>query len=113
VRDDPKALDRALCHEMVHAYLYATGEEHTVHGPAFQAVLQRLALEHAFEGIAADPATRTALRAWLDAESARLDVEPAGVAAGVGMAVRVHPVRMAKVAIVSVRIRVSSEFGDE
>jgi len=36
-----------------------------------------------------------------------------GVAAGVGMAVRVHPVRMAKVAIVSVRIRVSSEFGDE
>ncbi|HEX5069317.1 MAG TPA: SprT-like domain-containing protein, partial [Vicinamibacterales bacterium] len=59
VRDDPKALDRALCHEMVHAYMYATGEEHTVHGPAFQAVLQRLALEHAFEGIAADPATRT------------------------------------------------------
>jgi SprT-like family protein len=75
VRDDPKALDRALCHEMVHAYLFATGEEHTAHGPAFQVVLQRLAAEHAFEGIAADPETRTALRAWLDTESARLDAE--------------------------------------
>lgn len=75
VRDDPAALARALCHEMVHAYLFTTGEEHTAHGPAFQAVLQRLALEHAFEGIAADPATRNALRAWLDTESVRLDAE--------------------------------------
>jgi len=75
VRDDGQALDRALCHEMVHAYLFATGEEHTAHGPAFQAVLQRLSLEHAFEGIAADPATRDALHKWLEAESARLDTE--------------------------------------
>jgi len=75
IQDDPAALDRALCHEMVHAYLFATGEDHAAHGPAFQAVLQRLALEHAFEGIAADPRTRNALHAWLDTESARLDAE--------------------------------------
>jgi hypothetical protein len=73
VRDDAAALDRALCHEMVHAYLYMTGDENAAHGPAFQAVLARLANQHAFEGIVADAAQKAALKAWLDAESSRLD----------------------------------------
>jgi len=73
VRDDARALDRALCHEMVHAYLFTTGGEGTAHGPAFQAVLRRLSLEHAFEGIAADAAAKADLRAWLDTESRRID----------------------------------------
>jgi hypothetical protein len=75
VRDDPAALDRALCHEMVHAYLFATGGEQDAHGPTFQTVLQRLAIEHAFEGIAADAAEKSALRAWLETESKRIDDE--------------------------------------
>jgi hypothetical protein len=73
VRGDPRALDRALCHEMVHAHLFTTGGEGTAHGPAFQAVLRRLSVEHAFEGIASDAAAKTGLRAWLDAESKRID----------------------------------------
>jgi hypothetical protein len=75
VKDDPRALDRALCHEMVHAYLFSIGEEHAAHGPAFQAILQRLSIEHAFEGIAADGAAKAELRAWLDAESQRIDAD--------------------------------------
>jgi len=71
------ALTRALCHEMVHAYLYSTGDTTTNHGPAFQAVLRRLADEGAFEGIVATDAERAELKAWLDAESARLDAERA------------------------------------
>ena len=73
LRDDPRALDRALSHEMVHAYLHSIGEDLATHGPAFQVVLQRLATEGAFEGIVADAAEKDRLRAWLDAESSRLD----------------------------------------
>jgi hypothetical protein len=72
---DSAALKRALAHEMVHAYLTVTGDSSTDHGPAFQAVLQRLSREGAFEGIAASGAEREQLHAWLDAESARLDAE--------------------------------------
>jgi hypothetical protein len=75
LRDDARAIDRALCHEIVHAYLFATGDRSTSHGPPFQAQLQRLAAEGAFEGIAADAGERARLRAWLDAESARIDEE--------------------------------------
>jgi hypothetical protein len=70
---DSQALTRALCHEMVHAYLYTTGDKSTDHGPAFQIVLQRLSAEHAFEGIMATDAERAALRRWIDGEAARLD----------------------------------------
>jgi hypothetical protein len=72
---DRRALDRALCHEMVHAYLYSIGDSSTDHGPAFQAVLRRLADEGAFEGLPATDEERASLRSWLDRESARLDVE--------------------------------------
>ena len=47
--DDRPALIRALCHEMVHAYLFRGGEDSAQHGPAFDAVLRRLALEGAFD----------------------------------------------------------------
>ncbi|MEZ5316651.1 MAG: SprT-like domain-containing protein [Vicinamibacterales bacterium] len=75
LRSDPRALDRALCHEMVHAYLHAIGDETTDHGAAFQAELRRLSAEGAFEGIVATDAERAQLRAWLDQEAARLDAE--------------------------------------
>jgi SprT-like family len=72
---DKHALARALSHEMVHAYLFTTGDTTTNHGPAFQTVLRRLSSEGAFEGILASDEERESLRAWLDAESARLDDE--------------------------------------
>jgi hypothetical protein len=73
LQGDQRALARALCHEMVHAYLYTTGDKTTDHGQAFQVVLQRLSAEGAFEGIMATDQERAALRAWIDRESARLD----------------------------------------
>jgi hypothetical protein len=75
LQSDRPALARALCHEMVHAYLFMIGDATTNHGPAFQAVLRRLSDERAFEGIVASDAERASLRAWLDAESVRLDAE--------------------------------------
>jgi len=72
---DQRAIDRALCHEMVHAYLFSIGDTTTNHGPAFQAVLQRLAGEGAFEGIAANAGEKAHLREWLESESARIDAE--------------------------------------
>jgi hypothetical protein len=75
IRADPRAVERALCHEIVHAHLFALGDRTTSHGPAFQNILQRLAREGAFEGIAADAEDKARLRAWLDAESARIDAE--------------------------------------
>jgi hypothetical protein len=68
-----EALVRALCHEMVHAYLYATGDTTTDHGPAFQVVLQRLSSEGAFEGIMATEQERSALKAWIDSATASID----------------------------------------
>ena len=75
VRADPRALDRALCHEMVHASLAAIGDQKAAHGPSFQAALGRLATEGAFEGIAADAVAKSELKKWLDTESARIDGE--------------------------------------
>ena len=75
LKNDAEAIDRALCHEMVHAYLFTLGERSTDHGEAFQAVLHRLSSEGAFVSLAASPEERARLRAWLDAESVRLDAE--------------------------------------
>jgi hypothetical protein len=75
LQGDEKALDRALSHEMVHAYLHATGDSITTHGPSFQAVLERLAAEGAFEGIRSTADERASLRSWLDAETERLEQE--------------------------------------
>jgi hypothetical protein len=75
MQSDPRAIARALSHEMVHAYLFSTGDVNENHGPAFQAVLKRLSDEGAFEGTPATDTDRTSLRAWLDEESARLDAE--------------------------------------
>jgi hypothetical protein len=79
LKADRLALTRALCHEMAHAFLFASGDTTTNHGPEFRAVLQRLSSEGAFEGIAASADERARLRAWIDAESARLDEEKAAV----------------------------------
>ena len=81
VKASPGALERALCHEMVHAFLFTSGNPATNHGVAFKTVLRRLSAEGAFEGISASDDERTSLRAWIDAESARLDVEQREMAA--------------------------------
>jgi SprT-like family len=75
LQNDRPATRRVLSHEIVHAYLFSTGSTSTDHGAAFQSVLHRLSEEGAFEGIQAGEEERTALREWLDQESARLDVE--------------------------------------
>ena len=75
LKGDAAGLDRALSHEMVHAYLFALGDTSTNHGEQFQAVLRRLANEGAFVGLPASAAERAELRAWLDAESKRLEDE--------------------------------------
>jgi hypothetical protein len=75
LRNDARTRERALCHEIVHAYLFARGDDTTTHGPAFQVVLERLLNAGAFEGIAADPLEKARLHAWLDAESASMDAE--------------------------------------
>lgn len=77
LQPDSKALARALSHEMVHAYLFSTGDTTSDHGPAFQNVLSRLSYEGAFEGIVSTDEDRRRLRAWIDEESARLDAERA------------------------------------
>lgn len=77
VEDDPAALHRALAHEMVHAYMFKMGEDTALHGPSFQAVLARLAMEGAFEGLPSSPDERAALRTWIDQEKARLATEDA------------------------------------
>jgi hypothetical protein len=79
LQTDSEALQRALCHEIVHAYLFARGEDSAAHGEAFQDLLRRMAEAGAFEGIVADPAERSRLRTWLDEESARLADEAAAL----------------------------------
>ena len=75
LRADAAALRRTLAHEMVHAWLHAAGDSSGDHGPAFQTTLKRLADEGAFAGIVASQEERESLRAWIAAESARLDAE--------------------------------------
>jgi len=75
LKNDAAGLDRALCHEMIHAYLFSVGDTSTDHGPAFRKVLHRLLNEGAFVSIEASPEERAALRAWLEAESVRLSAE--------------------------------------
>jgi hypothetical protein len=75
LRQDPAARTRALCHEIVHASLFAAGDVSSNHGPAFQVVLRRLASQGAFVGTPATDEERESLHAWLDAESARIDAE--------------------------------------
>ena len=79
VENDPAALHRALAHEMVHAYMFRMGEDTAGHGPSFQAVLRRLAMEGAFEGLPSSPEERAALRTWIDREKARLASEDAAL----------------------------------
>ena len=75
LQGDKAAIARALCHEIVHAFLFSTGIKTGEHGPMFQSALRRLADEGAFEGVVASDEERVNLRTWLDAESERLDFE--------------------------------------
>lgn len=62
VGGDDAARTRALCHEMAHAYMFRMGDDTRQHGPSYQAVLRRLSIEGAFEGLASTPEERAALR---------------------------------------------------
>lgn len=75
LRQDAAARTRALCHEMVHASLFAAGDASANHGAAFQVVLRRLAAQGAFVGTPATDDERESLHAWLDEESVRIDAE--------------------------------------
>jgi hypothetical protein len=75
LRNDVEGLDRALCHEMIHAYLFSVGDKTTDHGQAFRNVLHRLLNEGAFVSLEASPEERATLRTWLDTEAARLAAE--------------------------------------
>jgi hypothetical protein len=75
LQNSHEAVARALCHEIVHAYLFAIGDDSTDHGPAFQVELRRLAVAGAFAGMPASEADRATLHAWLDTEATRLDAE--------------------------------------
>jgi hypothetical protein len=75
LKDDAPGLDRALCHEMIHAYLFSVGDTSTDHGQAFRNVLHRLLNEGAFVSLEASPEERANLRLWLETESARLAAE--------------------------------------
>ena len=78
LESDDDDLARALSHEMVHAYLATTlGDQDVRHGPSYQAVLRRLALEGAFKGIPSTDLEREQLRVWLDAERPKIDSESA------------------------------------
>jgi hypothetical protein len=79
VGGDDGALTRALCHEMAHAYMFRMGEDTRQHGPSYQAVLRRLSIEGAFEGLASTPEERDALRRWIDREKTRLAAEDAAL----------------------------------
>ena len=68
-------LRRALCHEMVHIYLYTTGNMKTHHGPAFQNELSKLSHAGAFQGISATMEEKQSLRSHLTSESAKLSAE--------------------------------------
>lgn len=65
LKGDARELRRALCHEMVHEWLFVRGDAKTNHGPPFRAMLKRLAEEGAFDGILATAAERDALKADL------------------------------------------------
>ena len=74
VQDDAAELNRALAHEMVHAYMFKMGEDTTDHGPAFQSVLRRLAIEGAL-GNATRSDDRAELGRWIAQERTRLNEE--------------------------------------
>lgn len=72
---DQAELRRVLCHEMVHVYLFTTGDTKTNHGPAFQTVLHRLLVAGAFQAISASEDEKLSLRSWLKSEASKLDAE--------------------------------------
>jgi hypothetical protein len=82
-KTDARQLDRVLCHEMVHAYLFSIGDTtHTGHGPAFQQALRRLSDEGAFEGIPATRDEKARLRSAIEREALRLEGERRAVDQG-------------------------------
>lgn len=69
----PTGWRATLCHEMIHEYLHARGDDATDHGPPFQAELKRLWSEGAFEGEPADDRKRKEAREWLEAKKDEID----------------------------------------
>lgn len=79
LKADANAVRAALAHEMVHAYMFQMGEDTSDHGPAYQAVLRRIAGEGAFAGPLSSDSHLQELRRWIEDERARLRVEEAAL----------------------------------
>jgi hypothetical protein len=76
-RDNPAELQRVLCHEMIHVYLYTQHDMTTHHGPAFKKEWSRLMRAGAFQGIAGSEDDKLRLQARLQSESRELSSESA------------------------------------
>jgi hypothetical protein len=70
--DDEQQLRRVLCHEVAHV---ALSDRSDGHGPTFQALLQRLSTEGAFEGLVATDDEKADLRTLLERRSEEMDRE--------------------------------------
>lgn len=73
LKHNKKKITLTLCHEMVHEYLYTIGDTKTIHGPAFQVVMQRLLNEGAFEGVMISESMQNELRAEIIKEKIELE----------------------------------------
>jgi hypothetical protein len=73
LKHNKKKLTLTLCHEMAHEYLHTIGDTKTNHGPAFQAVMQRLLSEDAFEGVMISESMQNKLRAEITKEKTKLE----------------------------------------
>jgi hypothetical protein len=71
--DDDADVRRTLCHEMVHVELINAGRKLTTHDAIFQDELRRIFEGGCFQAIPASEDEKAALKAWIDAERARLD----------------------------------------
>ncbi len=71
--DDDADVRRTLCHEMVHVGLLAAGRRLTTHDAIFQNELRRIFDGGCFQAIPASEDEKATLKAWIDAERARLD----------------------------------------
>jgi predicted SprT family Zn-dependent metalloprotease len=78
-RGNSVELQRVLCHEMVHVYLYTQHDLTVHHGAAFQREWRRLLRAGAFQGIVATQNERSSLQARLESESRRLNAESAEI----------------------------------
>lgn len=77
LQDDEAELRRTVCHEAVHVKLHPGAGGSVNHGAVFQGELRRIFEEGCFTAILATAGETTAVREWIDKETARLKQEGA------------------------------------